>query len=173
MKNISAKEKLERIIRVDHAGEFGAKRIYEGQLSVLKGEAKSTVQHMKEQELVHLSYFENELANRKIRPTALQPIWNIAGFALGAATAMLGEKAAYACTVAVEEVIEQHYQKQLDELGEEEPELKSAIEKFKAEETEHKDISLGKEAEQAPGYEVLSTLIKAGSKAAIWLSTRV
>ena len=111
---------------------------------------------MKEQELVHLKYFEDEIVKRKIRPTAMYPIWNIAGFALGAATAFMGQKAAYACTVAVEEVIEEHYQEQLNNLGDEDTGLKTAIEKFKAEETEHKETSLKNEAEQAPGYEVLS-----------------
>lgn len=168
------KEKIEKIIRVNHAGEFGAKRIYEGQLAFLKGkEAQKNVQHMKEQELEHLAYFENELVKRKIRPTALTPIWNVAGFALGAATALMGEKAAYACTVAVEEVIEEHYQNQLNSLGAENAELKTAIEKFKAEETEHKETSLKNDAENFVGYEVLGAAIKAGSRAAIWLSSRV
>ena len=162
------------MIRVNHAGEFGAKRIYEGQLAVLKDKkAYETVSHMKEQELRHLEYFEKELVKRKIRPTAMHPIWNIAGFMLGAGTAMLGEKAAYACTVAVEEVIEEHYQSQLDELGAEEGELKEAIAQFKQEESEHKEISLYNDAEQAPAYEALTAFVKFGSKAAIWLSKRV
>lgn len=168
------REQIEKIIRVNHAGEFGAKRIYEGQLAFLKNkEAQKNIQHMKEQELEHLQYFENELVKRKIRPTALTPIWNVAGYALGAATALMGEKAAYACTVAVEEVIEEHYQSQLDSLSAEDAELKTAIEKFKAEETEHKDTSLKNDAENFVGYEILSTAIKAGSRAAIWLSSRV
>jgi ubiquinone biosynthesis monooxygenase Coq7 len=168
------KHDVETMVRVNHAGEFGAKRIYEGQIAFLKNkETLKTVKHMKEQELKHLAYFENELVKRKVRPTALTPIWNIAGFALGAATALMGEKAAYACTVAVEEVIEEHYQEQLNCLSENESELKQNIEKFKAEETEHKEIGLHNDAEQTVGYEFLSASIKAGSRAAIWLSKRV
>ncbi len=167
-------EKIESMIRVNHAGEFGAKRIYEGQLAVLKDKKTlETVKHMKEQELRHLEYFENELTKRRIRPTILHPVWNVAGFLLGAGTAMMGEKAAYACTVAVEEVIEEHYQDQLEQLGEEEGGLKHAIAQFKAEETEHKQTGLDNEAEQTPGYEVLTSMIKAGSRAAIWLSKRI
>jgi len=168
------KNEMERIIRVNHAGEFGAKRIYEGQLAFLQNQdTKKTVQHMKDQEIEHLQYFESELTKRKIRPTLMYPIWNVAGFMLGAATAFMGEKAAYACTVAVEEVIEEHYQKQLDYLGDSEPELKKSIEKFKADETEHKETSLAGGAENAVGYEALSILIKTGSRAAIWLSQRI
>ena len=164
---------LEQIIRVDHAGEFGAKRIYEGQLAVLKNtSAAPVITHMKEQELIHLKYFEEQIAKRHIRPTVLSPIWHIAGFALGAVTAMMGEKAAMACTVAVEEVIDEHYRNQLETLGESEPELKEAIETFRQEELEHRDIGLEHEAEQAPAYALLSQAIKIGSKAAIWLSTR-
>ena len=168
------KSDMDQIIRVNHAGEFGAKRIYEGQLAFLKDkEAIKNVKHMKDQELEHLSYFENELTKRRIRPTMLAPIWNIAGFALGAITAKMGEKAAYACTVAVEEVIEEHYENQLKNLSDDESELKTSIEKFKAEETEHKQISLNNDAEQAAGYEVLTSIIKAGSRAAIFLSSRI
>ncbi len=171
---MGAAEKIENMIRVNHAGEFGAKRIYEGQLAVLKNkDAVAQVKHMRDQELEHLQYFENELVKRRIRPTAMHPIWNIAGFMLGAGTAMMGEKAAYACTVAVEEVIEEHYQQQLEQLSEQEPELKAAIQKFKDDETEHKEISLKNDAENAPGYEALTAFIKAGSRAAIWLSKRV
>ncbi len=159
---------------MNHAGEFGAKRIYEGQLAFLKDKhAIKTVRHMKEQELKHLSYFQDELVKRKIRPTLLTPIWNIAGFALGAVTAAMGEKAAYACTVAVEEVIEEHYAAQLETLSDDELSLKDNIERFKAEETEHKQTSLHNEAEQAVGYEALSALIKAASRSAIWLSKRI
>jgi 3-demethoxyubiquinol 3-hydroxylase len=168
------KHTIEQMIRVNHAGEFGAKRIYEGQLAFLKDkEAIKNIKHMKEQELVHLSYFENELSKRRIRPTALAPIWNLAGFALGAITAKMGDKAAYACTVAVEEVIEEHYENQLRNLSEDEGELKANIQKFKAEEAEHKEISLQNEAEKAEGYEVLTAMIKAGSRAAIYLSSRI
>jgi ubiquinone biosynthesis monooxygenase Coq7 len=170
----SEKEEIERIIRVDHAGEFGAKRIYAGQLAVLgKSKYASTIQHMAEQEEKHLNFFSDAISDREIRPTALLPIWHAAGFALGAATALMGPKAAMACTVAVEEAIDEHYQSQLDRLPESENQLKQSIAEFRAEELEHRDIGLEHDAEQAPGYEVMSFFIKRGSKLAIWLSERV
>ena len=167
-------ERLARIVRVDHAGEYGAKRIYEGQIAVMgKGRHGRMLRHMADQELEHLQYFEKQLNDRKVRPTALQPFWHAAGFLLGAGTAILGERAAMACTVAVEEVIEGHYEEQMKQLGPEEAELKAAILKFQAEEVEHRDIGLANGAEQAPAYPVLSAAIKAGTKAAIWLAARV
>lgn len=167
-------ERLARIVRVDHAGEYGAKRIYEGQIAVMgKGKHARMLRHMADQELEHLQYFEKQLNARKVRPTALQPFWHVAGFLLGAGTAILGERAAMACTVAVEEVIEGHYEAQMKHLGPEEAELKDTILKFQAEEVEHRDIGLLHGAEQAPGYPVLSAAIKAGTKAAIWLAERV
>lgn len=168
------KELLAQMIRVNHAGEYGAKRIYEGQLAVLKDKpCGPVIEHMKEQELEHLAYFEKAIADRHVRPTLLTPVWHVAGFALGAATALLGEEAAMACTVAVEEVIDEHYQQQLEQLGEDEAELKASITKFREEELEHRDTGLEHDAEHAPAYPVLSQAIKAGSKLAIWLSTRV
>lgn len=165
---------LERIVRVDHAGEFGAKRIYAGQLSVLgKSEHGPIIRHMAEQEEKHLAYFENAIGDRGVRPTALLPLWHAAGFALGAATALMGPRAAMACTVAVEETIDEHYRDQLETLGPEEQDLKAAIEEFRAEELEHRDIGLEREAELAPGYDLMTTAIKRGSKLAIWLSERV
>ena len=167
-------ERLARIVRVDHAGEYGAKRIYEGQIAVMgKGQHGRMLRHMADQELEHLRYFEKQLNARKVRPTALQPFWHVAGFLLGAGTAVLGERAAMACTVAVEQVIEDHYEEQMKHLGPEEAELKAAILKFQAEEVEHRDIGLANGAEQAPAYPVLSAAIKAGTKAAIWLAARV
>ncbi|MBP2313272.1 demethoxyubiquinone hydroxylase family protein [Azospirillum soli] len=167
-------ERLARIVRVDHAGEYGAKRIYEGQIAVMgKGRHGRMLRHMADQELEHLQYFEKQLNARKVRPTALQPFWHVAGFLLGAGTAVLGERAAMACTVAVEEVIEGHYEAQMKHLGPEEAELKAAILKFQAEEVEHRDMGLTHGAEQAPAYPVLSAAIKAGTKAAIWLAERV
>jgi ubiquinone biosynthesis monooxygenase Coq7 len=112
------------------------------------------------------------MVRRHVRPTALQPVWHMAGFALGAATALMGEKAAMACTVAVEEVIDEHYAGQSAALRESDPELKEMVERFRAEELEHRDIALGEGAEEAPGYEILSAGIKAGSRLAIWLSER-
>mgnify|MGYP002624517634 CR=1 FL=1 len=166
-------ERLARMIRVDHAGEYGARRIYEGQLAILgKSACAPTLKHMHEQELVHLRTFEDLMARRRVRPTVLQPVWHVAGFALGAATALLGEKAAMACTVAVEEVIDAHYAGQAEQLGEDEAELKDTIETFRQEELEHRDIGLEHGAEEAPGYELLSGAVKAGSRLAIWLSER-
>ena len=162
------------MIRVDHAGEYGAKRIYEGQISVLgKGPKGPILKHMAEQEAHHLETFEKMVAERRVRPTMLQPIWHVAGFALGAGTALLGEKAAMACTVAVEEVIDEHYQAQRAALPPEEQALSDTIEEFRLEELEHRDIGLDNGAEQAPAYPVLSTAVKRASKLAIWLSERI
>ncbi len=167
------KKMVERMIRVDHAGEFGAQRIYAGQLAVLgKTKAGPTLRHMAEQEQEHLTAFEKQIVSRGVRPTAFHPLWHIAGFALGAATARLGEKTAMACTVAVEEVIDEHYQKQLQALGDNEPELRKLIKKFRDEEIEHKNIGLDHGAEDLPYYPLLRALIRAGSKTAIWLSER-
>lgn len=167
-------ERLARIARVDHAGEYGAKRIYEGQLAVMgRGRHGDTIRHMAAQELEHLRYFENQLIRRKVRPTALQPFWKVAGWVLGAGTALLGDKAAMACTVAVEEVIDGHYAEQLSRLGPEEAELAQSIAKFQAEEVEHRDIGLDNGAEQAPAYPLLSAAIKAGTRAAIRLAERI
>ncbi len=166
---------IDRILRVDHAGEYGAVRIYEGQLAVLgkTSEAGKVVAHMAEQERAHLAAFEKLLPERRARPTVLQPFWHVAGFALVAATAMLGEKAAMACTVAVEEVIDEHYREQIAALPDEEGGLKETLEKFRREEVEHKNEALERGAEQAPGYEPLAAAIKAGSRLAIWLSSRI
>ena len=164
---------IERMIRVDHAGEYGARRIYEGQLAVLGRSASGpTISHMHQQELRHLETFEKLITERGVRPTALQPLWHVAGFALGVGTAMLGERAAMACTVAVEEVIDEHYARQAEQLGEDEQALHDTIEEFRAEELEHRDTGLAHGAEQAPGYEPLSAAIKTGSRLAIWLSER-
>jgi len=175
----SPEELVKRIIRVDHAGEYGAVRIYEGQLAVLgrkvDGEKRQLIEHMLDQEKHHLETFNNLVADRRVRPTALLPFWHAAGFALGAATALMGEKAAMACTVAVEEAIDEHYQGQIEALEpfEAEKPLQETCAKFREEELEHRDTGLAHGAEQAPGYELLSGAIKAGSKLAIWLSTRV
>jgi 3-demethoxyubiquinol 3-hydroxylase len=166
--------RLARMIRVDHAGEYGAKRIYEGQLSVLGRTDKGPIlRHMADQERVHLETFERLITERRVRPTVLQPIWHIAGFALGAATALMGSRAAMACTVAVEEVIDEHYARQAEQLGPQDEPLKGTVDKFREEELEHRDIGLAHDAEKTPGYEVLTSVIKAGSRAAIWISERV
>jgi ubiquinone biosynthesis monooxygenase Coq7 len=167
-------ERIERMIRVDHAGEFGAARIYAGQLAVLgRGRKGDLLRHMKEQEQVHLDTFSDLIVKRRVRPTALLPLWDVAGFMLGAVTAAMGERAAMACTVAVEEVIDQHYATQAATLPEEEGNLRNVIERFQAEEREHRDIGLANEAERAPGYRALTTVIKAGCRAAIAISERI
>ncbi len=166
-------ESLARLIRVDHAGEYGAQRIYEGQLAVLGQTASGpTIRRMYEQEAKHLETFERLMVENRVRPTVLQPVWHLAGFALGAATALLGEKAAMACTVAVEEVIDEHYARQAEQLDDDQAELKETIETFRAEELEHRDIGLEHGAEEAAGYEALSGVVKTGSRLAIWLSER-
>ena len=171
----SKEEYVERMIRVDHAGEYGAVRIYEGQLAVLgKHPSAPVIRHMLNQEKAHLETFDELIGERRVRPTALMPLWHVAGFALGAATAALGEKAAMACTVGVEEAIDEHYQSQIDtlEAHADEAELRATCVKFREEELEHRDTGLEHGAEQAPGYEVLTSAVKAGSKLAIWLSKR-
>ena len=170
----TARDVLERTIRVDHAGEYGAKRIYEGQLAVL-GRTKygPLIEHMKAQEQVHLDTFSRLIGERRVRPTALLPFWHVAGFALGAASALLGHRGAMACTVAVEEAIDEHYRAQEDTLGDDEAELRADIARFRAEELEHRDTGLENEAEQAPAYRLLSAAIKTGCKIAIKVSERV
>ena len=159
---------IARIVRVDHAGEYGAKRIYEGQLAVLKGpDAEPVLREMLDQELAHLDRFDQELSDRQIRPTALQPLWHIAGFALGAGTALLGREAAMACTVAVEEVIDEHYAAQAEQLGDDESELRDTIEEFRADEQHHRAVGLAEGAEDAPAYPLLTGVIKTGSRLAI------
>lgn len=177
---------VERMIRVDHAGEFGAQRIYAGQLAVLnapmgagavapaaRAQSVRAIQKMAKQEDEHLAAFEKLVAGKRVRPTALHPLWHLAGFALGAATAALGEKAAMACTVAVEETIVEHYKKQLEKLGRDEPELRKMIAKFCVDEDHHRKAGLDHGAEDLPYYPLLRALIRAGSKTAIWLSERI
>jgi ubiquinone biosynthesis monooxygenase Coq7 len=172
--DLSAQERVERMIRVDHAGEYGAARIYAGQLAVLgRGPKGEVLRHMQAQEQVHLAAFQDLVVRRRVRPTALLPLWHLAGFALGAATAALGERAAMACTVAVEEAIDEHYAAQEAALGDGETELRSTIATFRAEELEHRDIGLAHEAELAPGYRVMRAVIRAGCKVAIRVSERV
>jgi ubiquinone biosynthesis monooxygenase Coq7 len=165
---------VEETIRVDHAGEYGAKRIYQGQLDVLRGTKwEGLIRHMQEQEQVHLDTFSRLIAERRVRPTALLPVWHVAGYALGAATAMLGHRAAMACTVAVEEAIDEHYGAQEAALGEDEAALRAHIVQFRAEELEHRDIGIEHEAELTPAYRLLSAAIKAGCKVAIKVSEKI
>src|ERR1043165_2570050 len=169
---------IESMIRVDHAGEYGAVRIYEGQLAVLKrrknaGASVETIEHMAAQEQRHLKAFDRLVNERRVRPTALEPVWRVAGFALGAATAALGEKAAFACTAAVEEVIDEHYAAQIEALKDKDPALTATVRDFRADEAAHRDTALAKGAEQAPGYKLLSEAIKTGCRIAIKLSERI
>ncbi len=169
------RDSVEAMLRVDQAGEFGAARIYAGQLAVLgdRHPAAGEIARMARQEQRHLDWFDKQLVARRVRPTALRPFWNVAGFALGAATALLGPRAAMACTVAVETEIDRHYQAQRDALAGSEPELEAAIAEFQAEEIEHRDTALAHGAESAPGYPLLSALIRAGCRAAIAAAQRV
>ena len=172
--DLTREQLIDRILRVDHAGEYGAVRIYEGQLAVLgRSPVGRVIRGMAAKEREHLATFSKLLPERRVRPTALQPLWHVAGFALGAGTALLGAKAAMACTVAVEEVIDEHYAKQVEQLGDDESELRETCEQYRADELEHRDESLRHGAEQAPAYPVLTGAIKAGSRLAIWLSERV
>ena len=165
---------IDAMIRVDHAGEYGAVRIYQGQLAVLKhGAAADTIRHMAAQEERHLKAFDKLVNERKVRPTALEPVWRVAGFALGAATALMGEKAAFACTAAVEEVIDEHYAGQVAALEGKDDALQATVAEFRAEEAEHRETALENGAEQAPGYKLLSKAIKADCRVAIKLSERI
>jgi ubiquinone biosynthesis monooxygenase Coq7 len=166
---------IERLIRVDQAGEYGAVRIYEGQMAVLgtRTANAAALRHMRDQEQVHLDTFTDLVRQRRVRPTAMTPVWHVLGFALGAGTALMGEKAAMACTVAVEEAIDGHYKRQADRLGDDEAPLRETVLRFREEELEHRDIGLRNGAEQAPAYSLLSGVIKSGSRLAIWISERV
>lgn len=170
----SSQKTVASILRVNLAGEYGAKRIYEGQLRILSNTpCEGLLEHMKEQELEHLKAFESQVVKHHVRPTLLHPLWHVAGYALGVSTALLGEKAAMACTAAVEEVIEDHYENQLSLLGEENSELKDLIYKCQQEEIDHRTLALDHGAEEAPAYRVLTKAIKSASRLAIWLSERV
>lgn len=163
------------MLRVNQAGEYGATRIYSGQLAVLaRGSAAAhQVARMAAQEERHLERFNKLMAERRVRPTALQPLWSAAGFALGAATALLSEKAAMACTDAVETEIDKHYSEQLEQLGDSDPELAADIAEFQAEELEHRQTAREHGAQDAIGYPVLSAIIRAGCRVAIELSKRI
>ncbi|HEY4124933.1 MAG TPA: demethoxyubiquinone hydroxylase family protein [Rhizomicrobium sp.] len=172
-----AARETDAMIRVDHAGEYGAVRIYEGQLAVMRNRPESqgaarAIAHMAEQEQAHLKAFDKLVNERRVRPTALEPVWRVAGFALGAATAFMGEKTAMACTAAVEEVIDEHYSKQLEKLDDD-PALKKTLTEFRADEIAHRDEALSHGAEAAPGYRLLSAAIKTGCRVAIKLSERI
>ena len=165
---------VERMIRVDHAGEYGAVRIYEGQLAVLRGtEYESSIREMAEEEKRHRKGFEKLINERRIRPTVLSPLWHIAGFALGAGTALIGPKAAMACTEAVEEVIDEHYLNQINQLDKSEKDLKKKISKFRQDEIDHKDIAYNEGATKKGPYLLLDKIIKTGSRIAINISEKI
>jgi len=181
-------KKLEEMIRVDHAGEFGAKLIYDGQMAALKMkkdyETIKIIKHMKDQENVHYDYFNAEIKKQKIRPTLMQPIWRVGGFALGFLTALVDKKAAMACTTAVEETIDEHYQEQIKFLEKEDEfldekqrvearNLKEKIKKFRDEELEHRDIAYDNHAANLKCFTPLSAFIKCSTKFAIEVSKRI
>ena len=169
---------LEEIIRVDHAGERGAIKIYEGQLLALKTikqdeSLKDKIEKMKEQEKEHLEYFEKEIQKRKIKPTYLLPVWDLMGVALGFGSALLGKKAAMLCTASVEEVIEDHYQSQLKKIGDDEKDLKEKIEKFKEDEISHKNTAYNSGAINKGFYSIMDKIIRTGSRIAITISEKI
>ena len=169
---------LEEIIRVDHAGERGAIKIYEGQLlalSTIKQDKnlKKIIEEMKEHEKEHLEYFEKEIQKRKIKPTYLLPLWDLMGVSLGFGSALLGKKATLLCTASVEEVIEDHYKNQLGKIGEDEKDLKTKIEKFKGDEVNHKNIAYESGASRTGIYSIMDKIIRTGSKIAITISEKI
>ena len=169
---------LEEIIRVDHAGERGANKIYEGQLLALKtikqdNHLKDKIEKMKEQEKKHLEYFEKEIQKRKIKPTYMLPLWDLMGVGLGFGTALLGKKSALLCTASVEEVIEEHYQDQLKKLGNDEKDLKKKIEEFKRDEVHHKNTAYESGATNKGLYSIMDKIVKTGSRIAITISEKI
>ena len=176
--NKTNKKTLEEIIRVDHAGERGAIKIYEGQLLALgtikqDKNLRKIIEEMKEQEKEHLEYFEKEIQKRKMKPTYLLPLWDLMGISLGFGTALLGKKAALLCTASVEEVIEEHYENQLSKIGEDEKELKKKIEKFKGDEMNHKNRAYESGASKIGLYSIMDKIIRTGSKIAITISEKI
>lgn len=175
--DLSRAQELARMLRVDHAGEYGATRIYEGQLAVLGHRPiGKTIRHMASQEEAHKATFDGLMARHQVRPTVLSPLWGKAGFALGAVTALMGERAAMACTVAVEEVIGEHYAAQvqrLEAMSEGDEALAETLAEFRDDELGHRDTGLAHDAEGTPGYSLLSAAIKKGTRTAIWLSERI
>ena len=174
MKDKITKDAIEAMLRVDHAGETAAAKIYDGQLAILgNSSVGSTIQHMKDQEQEHLDTFNKLLIENDTRPTALLPIWNVMGFGLGMASAIMGKKAAMACTIAVEEVIGEHYAKQAEALDEDLPELKATLIKFRDEELGHLETGVEHEGRQAPGYEIMKTIVQFGCRTAIKISEKI
>ncbi len=165
----------ESMLRVDQAGEYGATRIYAGQLAVMgtRTPAARSIAAMALQEERHRKHFDAMIARRGVRPTLLQPLWNIAGYGLGVATALIGPEAAMACTAAIETEIDNHYGEQLEALGDSDPELSEAIADFRADEVEHKAVAMAAGAERAPAYPLMTAAIRLGCRVAISVSKRV
>ena len=174
MNNNLSKNQIDSILRVDHAGETAAAKIYDGQLAVLKNTPVGpTIQHMKDQEQEHLDTFNHLLVENDTRPTALLPLWNVMGFGLGVVSAIMGEKAAMACTIAVEEVIGEHYAKQVEVLDDDHKELKSKLMKFRDEELEHLETGVEHDGENAPCYPIMKTIVQFGCRTAIKISEKI
>ena len=174
----AAKRRLDEMLRVDHAGELAAGAIYRGQRAVLRaspgaGRTLAQIADLEAQEDEHLARFDAILIARRVRPSLLSPVWRGAGFALGAATALIGEKAAHACTEAVETVIEGHYAAQIAEIEEREPELAAELSRFRDDELGHRDLALAQGARQAPAYPLLAAVIRAGCRAAIRVAEKL
>lgn len=170
----SAREIVDRTIRVDHAGEYGVRRLYEGQLAVLGRQAEGvSIRRAAEQEAVHLRTLERMMVQRRVRPTALFPLWHVAGFALGAASALMGSRAATACAAAAEEEMDRHYARQTATLGDDEADLRETIDSFRAEEGTSRGSGRAHAADSAPGYPLMRRAVGAGCRLAIWLSERV
>ena len=166
--------KIDKIPRVDHAGEIGASKIYEGQIKVLgKTEIGPLLQHMKDQEQEHLDTFHELLNKHKVRPTVLLPLWNKLGYALGFITASISKDAAMACTIAVEEVIGEHYAKQAETLNDDHKELKSTLMKFRDDELNHLETGVEHDGENAPGYEIMKAIVQLGCRTAIKISEKI
>lgn len=178
MMGVQAKQRIGEMLRVDHAGEYGAVQIYKGQLAVLRHGAKNQrhfalVSQMAEQEREHLESFDDMLRARQIRPTLMHPIWSAAGFGLGAISALISPAAAHAVTAAVEEVISDHYHEQSQELAQDEPELASLVTRFAQDEAEHRHVALEEGAEKAPAYSFLSAAVRLGCRIAIRVSEKI
>ena len=173
-KNATKRSDLEKYIRVDHAGERAAQQIYRGQLVMLgKHEMGDEIRHMMEQEVEHLETFDELINERRVRPSFLDPVWSAAGFTLGVVTAAMGPKAAMACTIAVEEVIGEHYQKQAENLGSDEANLKKTIERFRDEELKHRDTAVDYKGREARNYKMLHDVIQTGCRTAIKIAEKI
>ena len=171
--DLTSEQLVKRMIRVDHAGEYGAARIYDGQLRLLQGTpAEPIIQEMSHQEQRHLDYFNTLVIEREVRPTILSPLWHVAGYGLGVVSAVLGEKAAMTCTVAVESVIDEHYQGQINQLEENETDLREKLSEFRNDEIDHRETASEQIDTSNPGLKVFENMVRSATRTAIWLSER-